>query len=45
MNNFKMRFTLNGEVYETVIGAATSGSAIRLIEHAYSGAKNITVVG
>lgn len=44
MNSYRVRFNLGGEIYEVVVGAASSGSAMRLIERSYAGARNATVV-
>jgi hypothetical protein len=45
MASYRMRFTLDGEIYELAVGAASSGSAIRYVQRAHPGAVEITVVG
>ena len=44
MVEFKVRYRLGGEVYESRVFAASSGSAIKWAEQAFPGATNVTVL-
>jgi len=44
MVEFKVRYRLGGEVYESRVFAASSGSAIKWTEQAFPGATNVTVL-
>jgi len=45
MTEYKVRFTLDGEVYELKVATASSYAAIRLIDITYPQASNISIVG
>lgn len=45
MRKFKVRYTIENDVYESEVGAASSGSAMRWITVNYPTAKHIQIVG
>lgn len=45
MTKFKVRYTIENDVYEIEVGAASSGSAMRWVIANCSSAKNIQIVG
>lgn len=45
MASYKMRFNLGGEIYELVINAASSGSALRYVQRMHPEAGDVTIVG
>lgn len=44
MNEYKVRFTLDGEVYEMKVATSGPYAAIRLIDITYPKASNISIV-
>lgn len=45
MNSYTVRFTLKGDVYEMPVRAASSGSAMRLLQATHPAATAVSVVG
>lgn len=45
MVEYKIRYRLDGDIYENVVLAASSGSAIKWVSLAFPGATDISVSG
>lgn len=44
MVEYKVRYRLSGEIYESSVFATTSGNAIKWAQNAFPGATDVTVV-
>ena len=45
MVEFKVRYRLAGDIYESKVNAASSGSAMRWVAVAFPGATDVTISG
>jgi len=45
MVDYLVRYTLAGDIYETVVRTSSSGAAIRWVENQMNGASAIHIVG
>lgn len=45
MAEYKVRYRLSGEIYESRVFASTSGNALRWAQQVFPGATDLTVVG